>query len=284
LKPLHTLVTVALLWLLGALASAPAHGFLRYRTNQGIPVAWKQFPIKYYIGKNGSQNVTDGSDIDAIKQAFKTWSDVPCTSLQFVFGGLVDEPKTEYNPNGPNQNHIQWIEPPRTWLYATDALAFAKVEYVHATGEILDTDIQFNGHRYKWGTGQTPKQGHEDILNTATHEIGHLLGLDHSDVQNAAMVGQSNPGEITKRTLTQDDIDGICTIYPKDPQQSVTFQVVKSDLGRIPCPEPPKQTPTIPTEPKTGGCQSNPTQIPFLLPLLLVLLSFSYWHIRRNEG
>ena len=50
-----------------------------------------------------------------------------------------------------------------------------------------------------------------DLQTVATHEIGHLLGLAHTPVQEAIMYAIISPG-VTKG-LNQDDIDGIRALY-----------------------------------------------------------------------
>jgi len=51
-----------------------------------------------------------------------------------------------------------------------------------------------------------------DLESVAVHEIGHLLGLDHSSDSNAVMYSKIPPGTV-KRDLAQDDIDGIHALY-----------------------------------------------------------------------
>ena len=46
----------------------------------------------------------------------------------------------------------------------------------------------------------------------ATHEIGHILGLQHSTDVNAIMYPFLNFG-MTKRELSHDDIDGVLALY-----------------------------------------------------------------------
>ena len=48
----------------------------------------------------------------------------------------------------------------------------------------------------------------------ATHEIGHLLGLDHSTLVSATMFPTIAKGFNYPRALSSDDIAGISTIYP----------------------------------------------------------------------
>ncbi|XVF60406.1 hypothetical protein PTKIN_Ptkin08bG0043300 [Pterospermum kingtungense] len=51
-----------------------------------------------------------------------------------------------------------------------------------------------------------------DLESVAVHELGHILGLDHSQDPNSIMF-PSIPGGTTKRDLGQDDINGIRALY-----------------------------------------------------------------------
>ena len=50
-----------------------------------------------------------------------------------------------------------------------------------------------------------------DLQTVATHEIGHLLGLAHTPVQEAVMYAIISHG--STKGLNQDDIDGIRALY-----------------------------------------------------------------------
>lgn len=62
----------------------------------------------------------------------------------------------------------------------------------------------------KWGLAHAGST--RDLETIALHEIGHLLGLDHSNVAGSVMFPAYN-GE--RRTLTADDIAGIRALYGK---------------------------------------------------------------------
>jgi hypothetical protein len=54
----------------------------------------------------------------------------------------------------------------------------------------------------------------QDLQSALTHELGHVLGLDHSDHPNATLLAQTSDGALQLRSLAQDDRDAICSAYP----------------------------------------------------------------------
>jgi MYXO-CTERM domain-containing protein len=128
--------------------------------------------------------------------------------------------------------------------HASDrVIALTTVSYVAGTGEIVDADMELNAWN---GSGPSPpgfyftcvdppapacllgSPGQDnciatDVQNVVTHEAGHVLGLAHSSDPTATMYASSNQGETTKRTLAQDDVDGVCAIYPFGAPTSVCF-------------------------------------------------------------
>jgi uncharacterized protein (TIGR03382 family) len=81
-----------------------------------------------------------------------------------------------------------------------------------------------------WAPCTTYGQGgcfYIDLQNTITHEAGHFVGLAHpcgdageptcsSDPSFAqtTMYPVTTPGDVAKRTLSPDDVAGVCAIYP----------------------------------------------------------------------
>ncbi len=60
------------------------------------------------------------------------------------------------------------------------------------------------------------------------HEVGHALGLGHSPVKDSLMFFQSIP---TRRSLGQDDLDGITYLYPQElgPSACGSLSVLSDD-------------------------------------------------------
>ena len=72
-----------------------------------------------------------------------------------------------------------------------------------------------------------------DIQNTVTHEIGHMVGLGHSDVEKATMYASALDQELKKRDLDADDIQAVCTLYkPKEINVPIYKQIdIERGLG-----------------------------------------------------
>ncbi|CAI0414477.1 unnamed protein product [Linum tenue] len=70
-------------------------------------------------------------------------------------------------------------------------------------------EVHYNAD-YKWSNYPSPKE--MDLQSIAVHEIGHALGLRHSDNQAAIMYPYLNLGQV-KRALQRADIDGIRELY-----------------------------------------------------------------------
>ena len=96
--------------------------------------------------------------------------------------------------------------------------------YDQETAEIVEADIAINPHPI--GADGTPLQfstdgtpGTYDLESTLMHEIGHFLGLDHSNVIGSTMQphqgvnGTYRLPAFTGRTLSEDDRSRVLSLY-----------------------------------------------------------------------
>lgn len=180
------------------------------------PVFWPVGCVTYHINQVGTDDTDNERAFDALEASFATWNEPDCSYLTLINGGFTTEDRVGYNPyTGPEGNANVLVFRNTTWEHGAGIVALTSVTYSPANGEIADADIEFNGEDYRFTTTDDPRRVLIDIANTTTHEAGHFLGLDHSAVPEATMFATAPSGETDKRSLHQDDIDGLCAIYPK---------------------------------------------------------------------
>ena len=94
--------------------------------------------------------------------------------------------------------------------WGEETLAVTRAWWRESTGEAVDADVIFNG-TLDWEIYGGPlRAGARDFRRTAIHEFGHVLGLDHAnDPQVAIMYHRATDVD----TIRGDDVDGITGIY-----------------------------------------------------------------------
>lgn len=111
-----------------------------------------------------------------------------------------------------NGNYVRAITDPADWVYGSGVFALTVLTYNTCSGEIVDGDILLDDATHQF-CATNCDAGTQHLRNTLTHEVGHLLGMDHSDLQQATMYYSAPTGEVQKITLHGDDIQGICQTY-----------------------------------------------------------------------
>jgi hypothetical protein len=115
------------------------------------------------------------------------------------------------------------------WDHGDGVIGLTTSTYSTRTGHVLDADIELNASRPGGGPGflfttvsSPPCEGSVstscvavDLQNTLTHEIGHVVGLDHVLTPGSTMEATAPPGETHKRVLDVGSSEGFCTIYPR---------------------------------------------------------------------
>lgn len=186
-------ITIAFLALIGTLqAQLALH--LDYISFDNIGrIAETDFvPVNHFNYRfiNGASDISDGSDYDAVRNAFDTWVDDPLSNLSSYESTRM----FDFTPGESNfKNDVSWVgsgqfgynNPWRDLLgYSNRTLAVALTWYYPSTGIVAERDLYFNDVNYDWRTGTDGvHDGGFSVEHIALHEIGHLYGL--RDVYNS---------------------------------------------------------------------------------------------------
>ena len=162
--------------------------------------------------------------VGAVRRSFFAWAGPSCTDLRFEYAGTTDITTTNMvlglNERPDNRNVIIWREQqwPPVGATAPDVdaglVALTVLVFNATTGQIVDADIDINGALFQWSTTDQPGGLAMDVQNVVTHEVGHFIGLAHSPIPDATMFAAAPPGELIKRDLHEDDVAGLCDVYP----------------------------------------------------------------------
>jgi hypothetical protein len=149
-----------------------------------------------------SAQIADGTVRDCVRRAFDTWS-LAGASLTFIEVAVNDNPDIV----------IEWRradDPDHSMVGGVLAHAdFPPGFSIIVTG--LPLPLHFDDQEHRWVDGTVP--GGFDIETVALHEIGHCLGLLHSNVPGSVMFPFiSSQDEL--RSLQPDDLAGIRSLYP----------------------------------------------------------------------
>ena len=157
----------------------------------------------------------------AVRRAFATWSSV--VPLTFVEVGTDDDPDffVDWRPaNDPDHSMVGGV--------------LAHADFPPGCSVItnsLPKPLHFDDSEHLWVNGAVVNGF--DIETVALHEIGHLIGLAHSNVSGSVMFPTVSD-DFTKRALTADDITGAQDLYgPATGLLDGVFTLRQASTGRF---------------------------------------------------
>ena len=265
-------VMVSLLLLGGLILwSGDASSYTMNRTKAGKAIIWCKSSVVVYVDTTHVKNVP--GVVDAVRAAFATWNSfgVP-TKVQVV--AVNKRLKADSNDD---MNVVRWEQ--GEWKWASHHVAQTVRRAGSVTGCIKEADIILNAKTFGWGVLSKNKANlsQYDVQNVLAHEAGHFFGLDHSDQGEATMYSTTPQGETSKRSLSQDDLNGIVHVV----QEFNSRYSLSNDPAQPISTEPPGEPEDLD---RMGGCSvggDTSPPAPWLL-VLLGLMGLSRWRRGRS--
>lgn len=254
------------------------HGYVRTRTKVSCrPLRWAQTciflqPDAELLRDDLPADVT----LQAIQSAIAAWNDriTPSSFLQLHYLPPTDSREASQTDRlgWIKFRFGSWCRPPKDSssspvCFDPSATAVTTVSFLNKPtepdldGQIVDTDIDLNAVGYRFVDGSKPlstgdRRSPVDLWNVLTHELGHVMGLDHTclidggssgcmtdhkgaqvvtcatldgqrfssqdaeTAYEAAMYPTTTAGDYSRRIPTADDLVGVITTHPAsaDPQ------------------------------------------------------------------
>jgi len=199
-------------------AQAPVRAYtLQYRDSSGLVARrWLARPIIVAFSSSLSsppENIKAGSDvIGAARRALASWASV--ADIQFL--ETRSTAQTISPPNAGDRINLITVSADNAALFGSSESPGRTRVFSDSGGAIVEADIALNPNELFSSDGTA---GTYDLESTFAHEVGHLLGLEHSAVIGATMQPRQAQNGLyglpafTQRSLAADDAAGARALY-----------------------------------------------------------------------
>ncbi|HYH08893.1 MAG TPA: matrixin family metalloprotease [Thermoanaerobaculia bacterium] len=192
----QTILALAITAIIVAVSAEPAMAYVLLSPRR----TWASTPISVRVYTAGNSTINDGDGgVTATVGAIKAWSVVSsATTNQRAVRGSA--PSTiELNNNGK---------------ICTGSCLAATLTGYYSGSTIYDADVYTNT-RYSYTSSRETDgcSGEFDMDGIMVHEVGHVIGIGHSNVAGATMYPTVSSCNINNRTLEADDRAAMTDLY-----------------------------------------------------------------------
>ncbi len=184
-----------------------------------VRTRWKSNCVGFAV----NDQTVDGISAEDLKEvtarAFLRWRSADCgdgapPGLFAEYMGAIACDAAEYNRDAGNANLIVMTKAPDDDDISGHTFALTTTSFDPDTGELLGADIELNLRDHTFTIGDEGVL--VDLESVLSHEVGHFLGIAHSDDVDATMFPFYQEGTTEIRSLSADDETAICILYPPD--------------------------------------------------------------------
>lgn len=230
---MHGFRLLAFLFLATLLATSDsAFAFVRSMSSSGRPLYWPSPTLNLYGNPANSSGLSDAQTNTLFTGAFSSWNVIGTRASLSYLQDTANPPVS--GNDGLNTVYFA-SRGGRTMEWGV--IAVTEVLYWISSGEIAGADMVFNDQQFRFtaNAGDTGQSigGRTAIYlpDVATHEAGHVLGLDHSLVNLSSMIYTAFSGQFV---LGSDEGNGVRSAYPNGARVGGTLSgVVAGTQGGI---------------------------------------------------
>jgi hypothetical protein len=195
----HSLLSLLICTIIVIASAEPAMAYVLLSPRR----RWTSTPVTVRVYNVGNSTITDGNGgVNAVVNAIRVWGMVSSstTSSAAVRGSA---PATiMLNTNG-------------SICTSTCLAATLTGYYTTQSGDdrINDADVYTSTSHQFYSSGEPGCSGEYDIDGVMAHEVGHVIGIGHSNVSGATMYPSVSACNTANRTLATDDFNARDDLY-----------------------------------------------------------------------